>query len=56
MEPIEKCKHKEPIILLKRPITSETILPGKVGFSYFSKDEWVCRDCGVKLKISFEEI
>lgn len=56
IEPIKpkECEHKEPVHELRHSVTSETLFPGTVGFSYFGKADWRCRDCGKKLTVKWE--
>ena len=50
IEPIQKkCEKHEPVIELRNGVTSGTITPGKVGYSFFEKDKWFCSKCGVEL-------
>lgn len=54
----ESCTH-DPIMELPFMCKSSTILPGKVGWSYFENnlhEGWYCSKCKIKLSAKWEEM
>lgn len=52
------CEH-EPVKALENFVSSTTISPGRVGWSYFENDlsdKWYCAKCGAKLKAVWSEV
>jgi hypothetical protein len=48
IELIQPCKH-EPVYELDKFVSSTSISPGKVGWTYWDEKKWKCAKCGVEL-------